>query len=359
MLYTSERNYGCRFKEVVYHGMRTVILENELISTTILVDLGTTIISLNYKPKDAEFMWTNPMGLSSLYTMRKMQFDPDYIVDNYIGGWFECFPNMGGSCKFKGKTFLSNAEVQYLPWEYSVVKDTAEELTLKFFVKCLKTPFYLEKEITIKSNVPTLFMKEKAENLSDKECEYLWGHHPNVGGRFLDSSVKIDFPKSKIKPVVFVDGPRKKDGYEYEWPYAEYDGVTHDYSFFPERETKGGGLIFVADMQEGWGAIRNENKKLGIGYSWDNKMFTNAIVWICNQKGTGHGEYGGKDLITIFPKSGDVNAIERAYNEGDYRTLKGRESVSSWFNVTVFESDTAVERIDENGSVTLKNSPKP
>ena len=38
------RNYGCRHKEIIYKGYRTLIIENEKIRTTILVDKGSDII---------------------------------------------------------------------------------------------------------------------------------------------------------------------------------------------------------------------------------------------------------------------------------------------------------------------------
>ena len=354
MLYVSERNYGCRFKEVYWHDVRTVILENEKISATILVDKGTDIISLNYKPMDLELLWSASTGLSLLKKRAYTQFDEDFIDNGYIGGWFECFPNAGPDTLYNGQHFKGNAEVTYLPWEYSVEQDDEKEVTLKFFVRLTKLPLMLTKYITVKSGEAKLFIREEAVNLSAEPCGYLWGHHPNVGGRFLDESVRIDFPNVNIKPLDFVEGPRAKKGYWETWPTAVVDGITYDYRSYPKKGEPGGALLYMANFEHAWGAIRNQNRSIGIGYSWDKEAFPNAILWVANQKGTEDGAVGGKDLVTIFPKSGDVNALGASEAAGELRIIPPREKITSWFTATVFSCDEKpVQMIDKNGEVSF------
>jgi len=60
------RNHGCRITdELVYKGMRTIILENELIRVGILIDKGTDIFEFLYKPTDTDFLLRSPIGLSN------------------------------------------------------------------------------------------------------------------------------------------------------------------------------------------------------------------------------------------------------------------------------------------------------
>jgi hypothetical protein len=61
MLYTSERNYGCSFLEVSLLGIRTIILENEKIRITFLLDVGTEIIEFNHKETDTDFIQRSPL----------------------------------------------------------------------------------------------------------------------------------------------------------------------------------------------------------------------------------------------------------------------------------------------------------
>ena len=63
MFYSHERNYGCRITEYIYRGLRTIILENELIRVTILADKGSDIIEFLHKPTDTDFLWRSPLGV--------------------------------------------------------------------------------------------------------------------------------------------------------------------------------------------------------------------------------------------------------------------------------------------------------
>ena len=54
--------------------------------------------------------------------------DENCFSDNYVGGWFEILPNLGGPCEFVGKHFTGHGEVCNLPWDYTVLKDSEEEI---------------------------------------------------------------------------------------------------------------------------------------------------------------------------------------------------------------------------------------
>ncbi len=351
MIYYGNRNYGCRFKEVLFHNTKTIILENEKISVMILADRGTDIISFNYKPTDTEFMWLDPIGLNILDKMNYTQWDNDYQKDSYYGGWFECFPNVGPDGKYKNSFFTGNAEIKYLPFDYSVQKDTEEEVTLKFFARCSKTPYTLEKYITIKSNQPTLFIREKITNLSNERCGFLWGHHPNAGGRFLDDDIIIDMPECSLYSL---DEFEKKSRVS-DWPYAYINGKLTDV-----RDIMSGGegnvhyLFYLNDIKQGWGAFRNPKKKLGFGLSWDTDMFKSAILWINYNKSQVHCDYDGRRLITIFPRTADADGIEDAQNKGILSYLEPYESKESWINATVFNGEKEVCKIDQNAKVFFK-----
>ena len=351
MIYYGNRNYGCRFKEVLFHNTRTAIIENEKISVTILVDRGTDIISFNYKPQDTEFIWLDPVGLNILDKMNYTQWDKDYWKDNYYGGWFECFPNVGPSGRYMNSYFNENAEIKYLPFDMSVEKDTAEEVVLKFFAKCTKTPFVIEKYIKIKSNEPTLFIKEKITNLADKKCGFLWGHHPNAGGRFIDDDTIIDMPDCTLYTM---DEDENKSEV-FNWPYTYSEGKCIDLrKIMSGGENKTSALFYLNNIKEGWGAFRNPKKKLGFGFSWDIDMFKSGILWIKYDKSEVHCDYDGRRLITIFPKTADVNGLEEASKNGLLSYLGPHESKETWINATVFNGEKEVKTIDRNAKVFFK-----
>jgi hypothetical protein len=71
MHYQDERTSGCRVSDAwTYRGLKTVILENELVRITVLADKGADISSFVHKPTDTEFLWRTPWGVR----------DPRYTV---------------------------------------------------------------------------------------------------------------------------------------------------------------------------------------------------------------------------------------------------------------------------------------
>ena len=56
MHYQHERNYGCRVSDSwTYRGLKTVVLENDLLRIVILADKGADIYQFVYKPLDVDF----------------------------------------------------------------------------------------------------------------------------------------------------------------------------------------------------------------------------------------------------------------------------------------------------------------
>ena len=64
MHYDDERTSGCRVSDAwTYRGLKTVILENELIRVVVLADKGADVYSFVHKPTDTDFMWRSPWGV--------------------------------------------------------------------------------------------------------------------------------------------------------------------------------------------------------------------------------------------------------------------------------------------------------
>ena len=87
----------------VGRAMRALVLENELLSTTLLLDQGADIHTLTYKPKGVDVMWRPPRP------PREPGIGPTPAGDSvalwmayYRGGWQVIFPNFGPPTEYKG-----------------------------------------------------------------------------------------------------------------------------------------------------------------------------------------------------------------------------------------------------------------
>ena len=64
MHYQYERTSGCRISDAwTYRGLRTAILENNLIRVVVLIDKGADIYEFTHKPTDTEMLWRSPWGV--------------------------------------------------------------------------------------------------------------------------------------------------------------------------------------------------------------------------------------------------------------------------------------------------------
>lgn len=77
--YRTQRNYGCRIHDqYTYLGMRTLVMENDQLRISILVDKGTETYELLYKPKDLDFMWLSENGIQNPNQYLSTSSDPNW-----------------------------------------------------------------------------------------------------------------------------------------------------------------------------------------------------------------------------------------------------------------------------------------
>lgn len=157
------RNYGCRITtDVTIKGNNVVIMENQILRVTILVDRGSDIIELLYKPEDIDLMWRSPVRLHrrSEYISSTGNSLGNYL-DHNSGGWQEILPNGGSECFYKGACLGMHGEISNIPWEYKVLRDDPEEIVLQCSITTLRSPFRLEKIIRLKENEWTILILKK------------------------------------------------------------------------------------------------------------------------------------------------------------------------------------------------------
>lgn len=304
--YTHERNWGCRISdEWTYKGMKTVVLENELVRITVLADKGTDIIEFLYKPRDIDFMWRTPMGYRNPATFTpSVGSSGGYFLDLYGGGWQECCPAGGGSCEYKGAEWGVHGEVAVLPWQCQIVADTPEEIAAKFWVRTVRTPFYLEKTLSLKANSPVLTLAERLVNEGEEEMEVMWGHHPAVGVPLLSDKCRVDVPAKTIQVHSPAQHPNSRlpAGERFDWPNAKtVDGKEVDLSVIPGPDTGAHDLAYLMDFEDGWYALTNTELNVGFGMRWDIELMPYCWFWQVYGGADGYPWYGRTYNVALEP----------------------------------------------------------
>ncbi len=352
MLYCSERNTGCRFTEINLMGMRALVLENKALHITVLLDHGADIIEFNHKPTDTDFVWRNPMGLSGIRKLQLAPVDADTYADNYLGGFFEIFPCVGGGGNYKGIRFEGYCESNQLPWEYEVLCDTEEKITLRCFVRLNKLPLLLARCMTLTADSAALQLQETVTNIGAEPVDYQWGWHPNIGGGFLSGDCIVDMPAGADMKVLRPSA-RFSQNATGSWPYlAEPETPTQqvDYSRMLPPDTMLDELVDVA-IPAGWAAVRDPGRSLGIAIGWDVRTFTHAAVWQSCCHKTGHFRLGGAYVMCFLLHSTPTLGLPQAAAAGETVPIAGGESRSTNLSFSVFRDARPVTGVETDGTV--------
>ncbi len=354
--YHHNRNYGCRFSEIIYKGFKTIILENEKLRISILAGKGTDIIEFLYKPKDIDFLWRSPLELNgSNQNPLTKNHSTGAFLDIYEGGWQELLPNITIPTNYKNTEMGFHGELSVLPWGYKILVDTPHEVKIKFYVRMRRCPFYVEKIISIKSMDTFIEFEESIKNEGDEDFKFMWGHHPVIGKPFLDENCVIDIPKGAKGLTYEADfsgnSPFPED-MEFEWPFIDdRDGKKIDISKLMSPDKKTAFNIYITGLKEGWCGITNRSMGLGFGLKWDIKVFKYLLFWFVYRGFYNFPFYGRTYNIGMEPYSAIPANLDKVMEFGREFTLNPGEELKTRYQAITYLSKDRIKGFNENNQV--------
>ncbi len=329
--YRPQRNWGARVREYEYAGMRAVFLENEKLRVGVLADKGTDVIEFNYKPRDMDFVWLTAGGVRNPTSYLSTSPDPlASFLDHYPGGWQEIFPNGGAPSAYMGARFGQHGEVSNLPWDYEIVEDGEEAVSVGFFVRTQRTPFRLEKTLSLRTGHSGLRVDETLANESDVPMGAMWGHHIAFGRPFLEEGCTIRLPEgATVVPhdePIHPEGRRIRAGKRYAWPIAEDEsGGAVDLSALPRAGTMSE-MLYIEGLREGWYEVENPKERLALRVEWDVEQM--PYLWFWQEYGASgfYPWYGRHYNIGLEPFSSyPTNGLEEAVRNGTAMMVGAQE----------------------------------
>jgi len=337
-----QRNWGPRVRDYTYHGLRLVVLENELIRVGVLAGKGADIVEFNYKPRDLDFVWLNGRGVRNPNNF--VSTSPDLqatFLEVYPGGWQDIFPNGGEPSTYAGAQFGQHGEVSALPWDVRIDEETEAAAQVTFTVRTLKTPYLVEKTLRLAAGDPTLHVSARVENESDVPLRAMWGQHLAFGRPFLDETCRISVPEGlTIHPndAEPQSGSRRLSHTPSAWPLAiGAHGDMIDLSVLPERGAPSD-WAYLSGFTDGWYEIDHPGNAVGMRVEWD--AATMPYLWYWQEFGApgGYPWYSrnyniGLEPFSSVPTAGLAKAVE---NDTALR-LGPRESKTFWMRTRVVE----------------------
>jgi hypothetical protein len=357
IFYTHERNFGCRLREYIYKGLRTVTLENEALRVSVLVDKGTDIFEFLYKPLDVDFMWRSPWGIRNPASfVATSHYDGSAFLDFYEGGWQDCMPTGGDPCEYKGLPFGAHGETPTLPWDYRIVEDTPERVAVRFWVRTYRTPFYVEKELELERDKAVLRIHERVANEGRVTMDLMWGQHPALGAPFLSDQCVIDLPDGDIKVHHTIPTPNTRfPKGTYDWPFAPgVNGETIDLRRVGSAEVDTWDTVHLNNLPEGWYAVTNTERQVGFGMVWPLEVF--PALWYWQVFGGAHAApwYARTYNIALEPFSTIRRTVVEAAEDGSAHVLEPGESLEARFLAVAYAGMQGVKRITPEGDIIPK-----
>jgi hypothetical protein len=274
-----DRSEGARVSDDLrVKDMRLVVIENDSIRVSVLVDKGSDIVEFLDKRTDTDFLWRTPNGIRSVRSEPNLLGPEEHFNAFYEGGWQELFPHGSSPMKVSGATMPTHGEVQSLPWKYAVLADSAEEVRVKFSVRTVLTPFLLEKTLTMNASDPWVRFDERVVNVGRGTFEVMWGHHPAFGEPFLSGDCAIELPKGRV-----VDG-------------------SLDMCRIPPRDSHPkDNMWYLTDFTDGFYGIRSASRDAGFGMKWDASVFPVIWIWQGYGRDTDFPHFGREYACAIEP----------------------------------------------------------
>jgi galactose mutarotase-like enzyme len=341
--------------EWTYQGLRTVILENDLLRVVVLVDRGSDIVEFRYKPYTVDFLLRRPQGI------RAGPLDPlgaGAFIDYYSGGWNEILPNGGGPSSYKGAELGQHGEISRIPWRHSITENAPERVSVTLSVQPYRIPFALEKTLTLEAGKAALFVKERLTNQAGEPLHCMWGQHIAFGNPFLRDGAVIHAPATRFLVHDAMEGyePRRfVPGSESVWPDAQAaGGGTLDASRIPAYgAAQAQEMAYLTGLTDGWYAITHPSHPIGFGLSFDQDLY--RYLWYWQQLGDvaqGYPWWGRLHTVALEPwTSYPTNGLAQAVENGTALLLQPGETVETRLCAVAFSGIRTVSRISDAGDV--------
>jgi len=318
-------------------GLRSLVLENELIRTTILLDRGANIYEYVLKSQNHDFLFHHP----------RVKPKPPVLgtaggIDNWwFGGIDEILPTAFLST-YQGEEYPIIGELWSQKYSCDILRESSDEVEAYLSTHTTISPFKVEKWIKLDGE-PRLRIRTRITNTAYRDFDFLWGFHntftvtPNHHIELPAGKMLVeDMPESSFKP-----------GMEYEWPFAvKKTGQKMDLSKVLEPSALMYEYHYATELKEGWFAVTDTTKKRGLGMQFPKETLSKIHLWL------NYGIWRSCYNIGLYAVNGYPAALHKAAEKGTCSRLGPGKSLECEVSYTAYTGLSHVSHIDSNGKVS-------
>ncbi len=307
-----------RLCEIDYQGMPGLLYENDVLSITILPQIGAKVISLYSKADGYEFLWRQPDR-----TVQPPEYD-SVFTDYDISGWDECFPTIYPvnypDPPWRGAAVPDHGEVWALPWRWE-----QQNGALVMWTYSVRFAYRFQRTFTLTED-STLAISYQVTNLSPFALKALWSMHPFF--KATPQSRVLLPPQASVRVEASDKGHLGAYLSEHPWPLTvDTCGQTTDLSLLGRPRPGTNSKLFSTRLSAGWAALYEPQEEHYAAFTFDPAEV--PYVGVCTLRG-GWPERGAEAFTLILePCKGWPDRLDTAVAQGDYFSVPG-EGCCQW-----------------------------
>jgi len=322
--------------ELTLHGLRTIVLENDLLRVVMLPEAGAKIWQIRYKPLDIDLLWNNPSVPPSRQPLYA-NYD-----DIWSGGWDELFPNDEPGT-LQGLDLPDHGELWTGVWDAEPLQlGDATGVHLRY-----STPlshFLVEKTLVLRPRSATLEVSYKLTNQGTGTWPFLFKLHPAFA---VSPHHRIDFPSMTVVRETEFEGTLSGAPRVFPWPNVSLDegNTVLDLRQVPDPSSRALHFFYGTELSAGWCGVTNQERRFVAALRFDPKVFSSCWLFAT------HGGWRDLNVVVLEPATGYPLRIQSMIDEGRALSLAPGEKLETTIQFSVQEELTSVGGVTESGRI--------
>jgi hypothetical protein len=318
-----------------YRGLRTIVLENNLLRVIILPEAGAKIWQITYKPLDADLLWNNPR-IAPARLPSNSRYD-----DVWSGGWDELFPN-DEMAVIEGEGYPDHGELWTGDWTAEPFShDDEAGVRLRYITPI--SSIEVEKTIRLGRDQSRIEFHHGFTNRGRTAFSLLWKLHPAMA---VSPQHRIDFPPMNVVLEPAFPGTLAGASEPATWPVIKTPSGNVDLRRVCREDARQLYFFYGAQMKGNWCALTNSSIGLACGLQFDSAVF--PCCWLFAT----YGGWRNYNVAVLEPCTGYPLNFEAMKAAGRHRSLAPGQTLQTDVRFLVQEGLHCVGSVDPSGKMS-------
>lgn len=268
-------------------------------------------------------LWESPWGISKLGN--RIDFchtSKERWLQSYPGGWQILFPNAGDDSYNYGVMHNFHGEACQVPWTYKLGEVTDTKVQIIFSTLLYKSPFAMERIVTIDEVEQCIELKESVTNQGQQALYAEWGQHIAFGAPFIGPGTRLEAPARSVESYERdSELSRLKKGV-FSWPIED---MSCDLGHVPSG--KATDFAILKELTMGCYTIINDKMDLRVRVEWDVDTMPNLWLWQEFNGLQDYPFYGACYVMGVEPNSASHEAgLQESIQRGEAIEIKAQQT---------------------------------